>query len=229
MQQTSALYQSLITDTATYKEFRVVIAGVTYGQERIITLSTAANLMPEDTLSFGGAVAMEINLSILNPGQIPRMAEMVPSYRLVRGNQTSEWIQKGVFYIDTRSTDELTGVLTIHGYDAMLRAEQEWMPDQSLTFPVTMAAAAQEIARLIGVTIDPRSILSTVYTVDYPANGYTLRDVLRSIAVAHVGNWYMTDIGQLRLYRARDLPPETNYLVTQHGSAITFGGVRILV
>ena len=94
---------------------------------------------------------------------------------------------------------------------------------------MTMAAAAQEIARLIGVTIDPRSILSTVYTVGYPANGYTLRDVLRFIAVAHVGNWYMTDIGQLRLYRARDLPPETNYLVTQHGSAITFGGVRILV
>ena len=94
---------------------------------------------------------------------------------------------------------------------------------------MTMAAAAQEIADLMGVTIDPRTVLSTAYTVDYPANDYTLRDVLRYIAAAHAGNWIMTDVGQLRLVTFGEIPAETYYLVTEYGSAITFGGDRILV
>ena len=178
MQQTSAVYQALIVDPGARKEVRVTVAGVLYEQGQIVSLSTSACLFAEDTMSVGGAIAKEINLALVNPGTIPRMAEIIPSYRLVKGSQASEWIQKGIYYIDTRSTDELTGVLTIHGYDAMLRAEQVWEPDQSLTFPMTMRAAGQEIARLMGVSIDPRTVLSTAYSVDYPANEYTLRDVL---------------------------------------------------
>ena len=150
MQQTSATYQALIADPGARKEVRVTVAGVLYEQGQIVSLSTSACLFAEDTMSVGGAIAKEINLALVNPGTIPRMAEIIPSYRLVKGSQASEWIQKGIYYIDTRSTDELTGVLTIHGYDAMLRAEQVWEPDQSLTFPMTMRAAGQEIARLMG-------------------------------------------------------------------------------
>lgn len=229
MQQTSAIYQTLIADPGARKEVRVTVAGVLYEQGQIVSLSTSACLFAEDTMSVGGAIAKEINLALVNPGAIPRMAEIIPSYRLVRGSQASEWVQKGIYYIDTRSTDELTGVLTIHGYDAMLRAEQVWEPDQSLTFPMTMRAAAQEIARLMGVSIDPRTVLSTAYMVDYPANEYTLRDVLRYIAVAHAGNWIITDAGQLRLVTFGEIPPETNYLISEQGDAITFGGVRIIV
>ena len=229
MQQTSAIYQALIADPGARKEVRVTVAGVLYEQGQIVSLSTSACLFAEDTMSVGGAIAKEINLALVNPGTIPRMAEIIPSYRLVKGSQASEWIQKGIYYIDTRSTDELTGVLTIHGYDAMLRAEQVWEPDQSLTFPMTMRVAAQEIARLMGVSIDPRTVLSTAYSVDYPANEYTLRDVLRYIAVAHAGNWIITDAGQLRLVTFGEIPPETNYLIAEQGDAITFGGVRIIV
>ena len=229
MIQTSATYQALLNDPGTRKEVRVVIAGVTYGEDRIVSLSTKADLFAEDTMSIGGAIAKEIDLVLINPENIPRMAQVIPSYRLVKGPQASEWVQKGIYYIDTRSQDEVSGALTIHGYDDMLKAEQVWVPDQSLTFPMTMAAAAQEIADLMGVTIDPRTALSTVYTVDYPANEYTLRDVLRYIAAAHAGNWIITDAGQLRLVTFGEIPSETNYLVTEGGSAITFGGVRILV
>ena len=94
---------------------------------------------------------------------------------------------------------------------------------------MTMRAAGQEIARLMGVSIDPRTVLSTAYSVDYPANEYTLRDVLRYIAVAHAGNWIITDAGQLRLVTFGEIPPETNYLIAEQGAAITFGGVRIIV
>lgn len=229
MQQTSPLYQALLQDPATRKEIRVTIDGQNYGESSIVSLSTSANLFPEDTMSVGGAIAKEIDLVLYRPGTISRMARIAPAYRLVKGTQASEWIPKGVFYVDTRSYDAMSGTLAIHGYDDMLKAEQEWVPDQSLAFPMPMEAAFAEIARLMGLTVDPRTRFNSGYLVDYPANGYTLRDVLRFIAAAHGANCIVTDAGQLRMVGFAEIPPETNYLVTHYGAAITFGGVRILV
>ena len=229
MQTTSALYQTLILDPTARKQVQIVIAGVTYGEDQIVSLSTTSDLFAEDTMSIGGAVAKEIDLVLRQPGNIPRMAQMIPSYRLVKGTQASEWIQKGIYYIDTRSVDEVTGVMTIHGYDDMLKAEQVWEPAQSLEFPMTMVQAVNVIAQLMGVTLDPRTVLNQSYTIDYPANNYTLRDVLRYIAVANAGNWIITDEGKLRLVSFGEIPAETNYLVEEGGDAITFGGDRILV
>ena len=229
MQTTSALYQALILDPTARKQVQIVIAGVTYGEGQIVSLSTTSDLFAEDTMGIGGAVAKEIDLVLRRPGTIPRMAQMIPSYRLVKGTQASEWIQKGIYYIDTRSVDEVTGVMTIHGYDDMLKAEQVWEPAQSLEFPMTMVQAVNIIAQLMGVTLDSRTALNQSYTIDYPANNYTLRDVLRYIAVANAGNWIITDEGKLRLVSFGEIPVETNYLVEEGGDAITFGGDRILV
>lgn len=229
MQTTSALYQALILDPTARKQVQIVIAGVTYGEDQIVSLSTTSGLFAEDTMGIGGAVAKEIDLVLRQPGNIPRMAQMIPSYRLAKGAQASEWIQKGIYYIDTRSVDEVTGVMTIHGYDDMLKAEQVWEPSQSLEFPMTMVQAVNIIAQLMGVTLDSRTALNQSYTIDYPANNYTLRDVLRYIAVANAGNWIITDEGKLRLVSFGEIPVETNYLVEEGGDAITFGGDRILV
>ena len=103
------------------------------------------------------------------------------------------------------------------------------MPDQSLTFPMNMPAAAAEFARMMEVELDPRTVLNPAYTIDYPANDYTIRDELRFIAAAHGGNWIMTDEGKLLLVSLLSIPPETSYLVTEYGSAIMLGGVKILV
>ena len=56
-----------------------------------------------------------------------------------------------------------------------------------------------------------------------------MEDILEGIAVSNAGNWVMSDEGKLLLLRFGDIPPETSYLVTEHGAAITLGGVRILV
>ena len=92
-----------------------------------------------------------------------------------------------------------------------------------------MVQAVNIIAQLMVVTLDPRPALNQSYTIDYPANNYTLRDVLRYIAVANAGNWIITDEGKLRLVSFGEIPAETNYLVEEDGDAITFGGDRILV
>ena len=227
MQDTSALYNQIFETDGHYAEVKINIAGVDYGQDKIVSLSTYGGLFAEGTLGAGGAVAGEIDLQLYDPGSIPKMAKLIPYYRFVAGNQVSEWIQKGVYYIDTRSQDG--NVLTIHGFDDMLKAEQVWYPDQSLEFPMSMQAAATEIAGIMGVTIDSRTQFNALYQVDYPANDWTLRDILRFIAAAHAANWIMTDLGQLRMVPIYEIPDTTSYLVDEYGNAITFGGIRILV
>lgn len=227
MQDTSALYNQIFETDGHYAEVKINIAGADYGQDKIVSLSTSGGLFAEGTLGAGGAVAGEIDLQLYDPGSIPKMAKLIPYYRFVAGNQVSEWIQKGVYYIDTRSQDG--NVLTIHGFDDMLKAEQVWYPDQSLEFPMSMQAAATEIAGIMGVTIDSRTQFNALYQVDYPANDWTLRDILRFIAAAHAANWVMTDLGQLRMVPIYEIPDTTSYLVDEYGNAITFGGIRILV
>ena len=39
----------------------------------------------------------------------------------------SEWLPKGVYWIDTREYDKESGILALHGYDAMLKGEQDYM------------------------------------------------------------------------------------------------------
>lgn len=227
MQTVSALYQQIMSGEH-YAERKINIAGTDYGEDTIVSLTTTGGLFADGTLSVGSAVSREINLSLWNISTtIPKMAKLIPYYRISNGTQTSEWIQKGVYYIDTRSID--SGLLTIHGYDDMLKAEQIWTPDQSLEFPMPMTQAANIIADIMGVEIDARTVLNSAYTVDYPANDYTLRDVLRYIAAAHGGNWIMSDAGELWLVGLNTLPPETNYLCDEDGDWITFGGDRILV
>lgn len=227
MQTVSALYQQIMSGEH-YAERKINIAGTDYGEDTIVSLTTTGGLFADGTLSVGSAVSREINLSLWNISTtIPKMAKLIPYYRISNGTQTSEWIQKGVYYIDTRSID--SGLLTIHGYDDMLKAEQIWTPAQSLEFPMPMTQAANIIADIMGVEIDARTVLNSAYTVDYPANDYTLRDVLRYIAAAHGGNWIMSDAGELWLVGLNTLPPETNYLCDEDGDWITFGGDRILV
>ena len=227
MQTVSALYQQIMSGEH-YAERKINIAGTDYGEDTIVSLTTTGGLFADGTLSVGSAVSREINLSLWNISTtIPKMAKLIPYYRISNGTQTSEWIQKGVYYIDTRSID--SGLLTIHGYDDMLKAEQIWTPAQSLEFPMPMTQAVDIIANIMGVEIDARTALNSSYTVDYPANDYTLRDVLRFIAAAHGGNWIMSDVGELWLVGLNDLPAETNYLCDEDGDWITFGGDRILV
>ena len=227
MQTVSALYQQIMSGEH-YAERKINIAGTDYGEDTIVSLTTTGGLFADGTLSVGSAVSREINLSLWNISTtIPKMAKLIPYYRISNGTQTSEWIQKGVYYIDTRSVD--SGLLTIHGYDDMLKAEQIWTPAQSLEFPMPMTQAVSIIADIMGVEIDARTVLNSSYTIDYPANDYTLRDVLRFIAAAHGGNWIMSDVGELWLVGLNTLPAETNYLCDEDGDWITFGGDRILV
>ena len=177
-----------------------------------------------DQLSIGNACEATLKIVFRKKTVIPTTAKMIP-YALVN----NQWEQLGVFYLDERSIKP-TGIMTVVAYDSMLKADKVWVPDQSLEFPMPMDDAVDIIAELMGITVDPRTNVSHAYTIDYPANDYTLRDVLKFIAVANGGNWTITRNDQLLLVPlVGSMPPETHYLIEENGFAITCGGDRILV
>ena len=182
----------------------------------------------------GNGAGRQIDVELYPKGTIPRQAKIEVFARLVLGKQASEWIPKGVFFFSTRKTDRVTGVLSVHGYDAMLKAEETWLDSSydTETWPMPAATAVNDIASRMGVAVDSRTVLDAAFPMQYPVGDggdMTMREALGSIAVANAGNWIITDEGKLLLVGLNPMPEETNYLVTETGNAITFGGVRILV
>lgn len=223
-QTTSELWKTLWRTRNTVKEYKFEINGVEYGPEEEVE-HTYSNGIFED-FGFGNAYTASLTLGLFTD-DVPRAATIKRYIRLRNGEQVSEWIPKGTFFTNTRSDDD--GYWTIEAYDSMRKAEVVWTPDQSLEFPLSMPAAATEFARILGVELDPRTVLNGKYTIDYPANDYTIRNELCFIAAAHGGNWIITDENKLYLVPLLSAPAETNYLVEEYGDAITFGGDRILV
>lgn len=223
-QTTSALWKTLWRTRGTRREYQFDINGTVYGPEAETEHSVDSGLYEQ--FGIGNAATAKLTLSLFAEF-IQRAAKIKRYVRLVNGGQTSEWLPNGVFFTSRRTEED--GRWTVEAFDSMRKAEVVWEPDQNLAFPMTMPKAVQEFTKIMGVEIDPRTALDQTYTIDYPANDYTVRDELRYIAAAHCGNWVITDVGKLLLVPLLSTPPETNYLVDEYGDTITFGGDRILV
>ena len=144
----------------------------------------------------------------------------------------SEWIQQGVYYIDTREitqNEDGLDVLTIHGFDAMLKAEQDYANNAVIGDNYDTAYVAA-IASQMGVEVDPRTwdIMGAGHIITFPL-GYSCREILGYIAGIYIGCFVMTDEGKLRLVSLLSLPPETNLLVDDVGDVLVFGNDAILI
>ena len=200
-----------------------------YDKEKIVSLSVSAALFGGRVATVGSCVSAQLSLVLWNHGSIPRNAEVKAYTRLSNGTQSSEWLQFGVFYIDTRDIDPDANTITLSCYDAMLKAEQTFlMEGDTGEWPMTQQAVVNAICTRMGVELDSRTVINSTYMVEYP-NDYTMREILGYIAAAHGGCWIITPAGKMRLVTLGGLPAETNYLVDEYGDAITMGGVRILV
>lgn len=238
MQSTSSTYNQIVSGEHTFQSKLVIDDVGTFGEDYLQSMSTSCQML-NSRLSIGKAISSEIEISMLAPStEIGRMATLRPYTRAVNASQQSEWIPQGIFYIDTRTkTKNEYGldILTIHGYDAMLKAEKMFEDDGTLNWSnpngVIDSAMAAYIAGKMGVSLDPRNSQVWAgyrYYVPPPV-GYTYREILGYIASFYAGCWVITETGLLRLITLDGLPPETNYLITSGGKRITFGGTRILV
>jgi hypothetical protein len=265
MQETSALYKSLLSDEHIVEtrlvlgesgllvddEGDVLVFGTGGNATRILVeqggaedgftesvifnMKTYRKLFPGNTPSVGNAIASEIEVDMINPiGTIERMSQMIPYIRLsnIEGTLKSEWIKKGEYYIDTREishNDDDLAVLTLHGYDALAKAQADY-PSSSISYPALDTAIVGEIANALGVEVDDRTypLMNKQYRYGLPV-GYSMQEVLCYIAASYGGNFIITDLGKLRLVTLTELPPETRYLITETGYVIVIGGDRILV
>ena len=201
-----------------------------FTEAEIFDMSTYNELFSGTTPTVGQTVAGQIDVTMLDMRvNIPRMAQLIPYIRLVSadGTEHSEWIKKGVYYLDTREVthnDDGLNVLTLTGFDAMLKAQDDYPSSASVSYPARDTVIVQTIARAMGVDVDERTwdIMTAQYTYGLPA-GYSMQEVLSSIATSYVANWIITDEGMLRLVSFADIPKETRLLTDEVGYAIIFG------
>lgn len=257
MQKTSELYKEIIAGDHWF-ETQVVIGDefylideskdyITFGGTRIYydsdsggfgsnmlkEVKTYQHVFTDDKPAVGCCVSGEIDVTMIKPtAYIARMSSIKPFVRVCNGTQQSEWIPKGVYFIDTREESETNDEITFHGYDAMLKAEADFPANNGDigTWPVVDYNVVEYIAFLMGVEVDERiyDVMQRSYMIQYPA-GYSQREVLSFIAAAYAGCFVMTDEGKLRLVRLNEIGIETHFLVENNGYAIKFGGDRILV
>ena len=205
-----------------------------FDESMLMSLQTSHAVFNQNVPVVGSAVSGEIDITMIEPaGNIPKMARLAPYVRATDGERVSEWLPKGVYFVDTRYTshnDNALDILTIHGYDSMLMFERDYPSDDQNTYPLLDTAMVQHIADSIKISVDPRTFerMDKGYTFPLPV-GYSSREVLSFIAASYGGNFIISDENQLLLIKLGDLPKETNYLISSVGDVIMIGGDRILV
>lgn len=186
---------------------RVAINGKFYGQDKLTSVKTTSAAL-DNSLEVGKCIAGEIEIEMLNPSaDIPRMATIVPQMRVENDTLVSGYLTKGRYWIDTREVTQTEPKrLILHGYDAMLKAEQEF-PEMSGTWPKTATAVVAAIASKMGVTQDERNadLMRPIYNIQLPTY-LTCREVLGYIGAMYGGNWIISDDGKLRLIAANNTP-----------------------
>lgn len=208
MQNVSEIYTRLLGTPGVIKQHKVTIAGVEYGEEDIVGLPRAWNNLYAGARgpAIGQTNSGEVDLAVLPKGIIPRMAEIRLFTRLAVVDhmaqvvtETSEWLQKGVFLLDTRQKNAVTGALELHGYDRMLLAEDFFFHDGDPLgeWPRAMEPVVTEICTRMGVELEPGTVIEPRYKVPYP-EGLTCREILGYCAACHGCNATITESGYLR-------------------------------
>lgn len=246
MQSTSALYQQIISGWH-WKEVKAVIGGVTYKMNTLATLNTQRAAFGTGTPQIGLAVSGSVTITMrgVSSSNIPRMAKIEPFVRVCNATQQSEWLPKGVYYVDTR-TESGGQFLTLEGYDTMLRAEQ-WLDMTNITWPLMDIELVEQIAEQmlfpnteddpnydVSDYIDSRTytLMDQAFSIPAPSpTEYTGREMLAFLAAMYGGSFIINDSGKLQLVCLWDKPEETFYLLADPdgGGRILIGGNRIIL
>ena len=235
MNSTSTLYNSIFAGIHRF-EVKVSIGSTDYGMNVLTSLNSCRSAFGSGSPRLGLATAGELSLSLyLDSGSVPRMAEIRPYFRVVNDTRQSEWIAKGVYFVDTREADTTTGLLTLHAYDAMLKGEQQY-PSVEHIWPYSDIQVVTEIASFLGVSVDARTteLMTAGFMIPLPAQ-YTIRETLQYIAALYGGSFVITDSNALRLIplwsvkSEADAPLGGTHRLTAAPAFPACTGVRFLV
>ena len=199
MNSTSTLYKSIFSGIHRF-EVKVNISGTDYGMDVLTSLNSRRSAFGTGSPRLGLAPSGELALSLyVESGAVPRMATIRPYFRVVNDTRQSEWIAKGVYFVDTREADTTTGLLTLRAYDAMLKGEVKY-PSTTHSWPYSDINTVREIASFLSVAVDEQttSLMTGAYMIPLPAQ-YTIRETLRYIGALYGGSFVVSDANTLRL------------------------------
>lgn len=178
-------------------DFKIVVDGTTYLKSEIVSIKITGNLYTE--LGIGNCSAKTAEVEFYPTSSPARQSSVQVFVRIKSGNNYTDYIPKGTFFISKRETNYAKGTLKLTCYDAMLKAEQTYIDEQVGTlFPRSAASVLSDIASRIGVTLDSRNVISSDFQVEYP-NDLTMREELSLIGIANGGNWTITEDNKLYL------------------------------
>lgn len=199
MQETSSLYESIFSGIHRF-EVKVNIAGTEYGMNVITSMRSNIAAFGDDGPTLGLAVASDLSLNLYaDTADVPRMAAIRPYYRVVNDSRQSEWISMGVFYVDTREYEQISGLLHLTAFDPMLKAEALY-PSSTLQWPATDIDVVREIAGFVGFSVDSRTTALMTAGFSVPlAPQMTMREMLQYIAAMYGGSFIITEQGTLLL------------------------------
>ena len=198
MQSRSNTWKQIIKNGPFRCESVAVIDGTTYAS--ISAPVIERGLFPE-ALSIGNCVSASLQLTIRSDNEIAQSSNIQIKNRIVSEEEDlySEYLPAGTFWISRRSFDVVNKLTTLTCYDAMLKTNASYPIGNSASWPKSQQAVVQEIAGLIGVEIDPRTVISTTAPEIEKPTIYTIQNILSFIGISNLGNWIITKENKLRL------------------------------
>lgn len=203
MQSTSQLYKTILAGTHA-KEWRVKIDNTIYGKSSIVSVRRNSFLYGENLIGGACSGSMELVLLGVASDDVPEMARIELSVRLVSDLGTSEFLPMGTYWINRRKDDQKDGTLALECVDGMMFGEQDFYPVGSEITGwtnKTMREVAQMCATKMGIPLENATQFHDAepYILTAPPIGYSVRQVLAGIAAAHGGNIIVTKENKLRL------------------------------
>lgn len=203
MHQTSELYQKIVADRFHKVECKLVIDGVEYGENTLVSVETENNLFAKEAPSCGNAVSGTITAKLRTPNTVIRTkAKMELFARVTIGDLASEWIPKGVYFLDTREKQKAKNgedtIIVLDGFDAMLFGEQDYTP--SGNWPKSDAEVVSDMCWLLGVECEWHPYKN--FQITEPV-GYSVREILGYVAAMYGGSVTINDYGKLQFIGLR--------------------------
>lgn len=148
----------------------------------------------------GGCGSSTLSLTVRPKGTIPKGAAIKALCRMIARDEKTytSWYELGTFKVSTRSA--CGELLELKCRDSMALAGQTYTDKtQYIEWPVRMDLVISEIAQIMGLEIDNRTVINPSYMVDYPNEDYLMSEVLSMCAAAHGGVFIVTPQNKLRL------------------------------
>lgn len=228
MQTVSSTYKQIFRQAGHVTEVKAELDGSSFGMDSIYSVRQQLRLFSGSVPEIGNACASTLELSVIPNGALPRMAEIQLHTRLLSFDEmeSSEWIPAGTFYADTKSKAQDGEHLKFTAFDSMMKADQPYLEKSTISsWPADEADVVDDIADLMGVTVDSRTVLAG-YEVPIPQQDWTAREVLGWIAAANGGNWIITPNNELLLIKLEGI---TSLLGTDTSHAILMGDSLIVL